>query len=84
MQQEIERQKRASQRKPPVGAGRSGVPCPEEYPCSSGGRSKEASQIQARNRSSQQDKEIPGVNEVAHQEDAFPALGEGNRARLQD
>ena len=40
MQQEIERQKRTSQRKPPVGAGRSGTPCSEEYPCSSGGWSE--------------------------------------------
>ena len=32
MQQEIERQKRTSQRKPPVGAGRSGVPAQKSTP----------------------------------------------------
>ena len=47
MQQEIEQQKRASQRNPAVWSWKVRYPCPEEYPCNGRGWCKEASQIQA-------------------------------------
>ena len=52
MQQEIEWQKRASQRKSCSWSWKVRSPCPKEYTCSGGRQCKETSQIQAWNSSS--------------------------------
>ena len=83
MQQEIERQKRTSQRKPPVGAGRSGVLAQKSTPAAAEGGVKKPHRYRPGTVALLRDKEIPEVNGDAHQETTLPTLGEGNRTGLQ-
>ena len=81
MQQEIERQKRASQRNPPR-AGRSGTPAQKSTPAVAEGRVKKPHRYRPETAALREIRRYQRSRD-AHQETTFPVLSEGNCSRLQ-
>ena len=82
MQEEIEQQKRASQRNSP-GAGRSGTPAQKSTPAVADGGVKKPYRYRPGTVALREIRRYQKSTD-AHQETTFPALGEGNCSRLQD
>ena len=84
MQQEIEWQKRTSQRKPSVGAGRSGVPAQKSTPAVAEGGVKKPHRYRPGTIALREIRRYQGSTKLLIRKMPFQCLVEGNHAGLQD